>query len=259
MNNRKRDKQRRQRLSLQNRDLVRNQLNLVIENIKQEEEEREVTKEEDPLKYFSQQLRKKEKEEERKRKEEERKKYLHPIKEEEDPLKFFEHNTENKVETELDPLKYVKKSQEINADINQKPKVLGELALHDEEKLAEKLAEAIKNNDIPEEIIVNKHEDERSNSEEKKKRFKTKLVTALRLSSQRGLRKRLNDQLLLQRVKGDNNVANAEDAIKQSEKGNDGGNTLLGADAQVNPTDNTQTIKETKQVDLKSYMEKLKK
>ena len=59
MNNRKRDKQRRQRLSLQNRDLVRNQLNLVIEKIKQEEEEREVTKEEDPLKYFSQQLRKK--------------------------------------------------------------------------------------------------------------------------------------------------------------------------------------------------------
>ena len=258
MNNRKRDKQRRQRLSLQNRDLVRNQLNLVIENIKQEEE-REVTQEEDPLKYFSQQLRKKEKEEERKRKEEERKKYLHPIKEEEDPLKFFEHNTENKDETELDPLKYVKKSQEINADINQKPKVLGELALHDEEKLAEKLAEAIKNNDIPEEIIVNKHEDERSNSEEKKKRFKTKLVTALRLSSQRGLRKRLNDQLLLQRVKGDNNVANAEDAIKQSETGKVGGNTLLGADEQVNPTDNKQTIKETKQVDLRPYMEKFKK
>jgi hypothetical protein len=256
MNNRKRDKQKRQRLSLQNRDLVRNQLNLVIENIKrEEEEEREVTKEEDQLKYFSKKLRKKEKEEERKRKEEERKKYLHPIKEEEDPLKFFEHNTENKDETELDPLKYVKKSQEINADINQEPKVLGELALHDEEKLAE----AIKNNDIPEEIIVNKHEDERSNSEEKKKRFKTKLVTALRLSSQRGLRKRLNDQLLLQRVKGDNNVANAEDAIKQSETGKVGGNTLLGADEQVNPTDNTQTIKEKKQIDLGNYMKKLKK
>ena len=256
MNNRKRDKQKRQRLSLQNRDLVRNQLNLVIENIKreEEEEEREVTQEEDPLKYFSQQLRKKEKEEERKRKEEERKKYLHPIQEEEDPLKFFEHNTENKDETELDPLKYVKKSQEINADINQEPKVLGELALHDEEKLAE----AIKNNDIPEEIIVNKHEDERSNSEEKKKKFQTRLKTALRLSCQRGLQKRLNDKLL-QRVKGDNNVANAEDAIKQSETGNDGGNTLLGADAQVNPTDNTQTIKETKQVDLRVYMEKLKK
>ena len=49
------------------------------------------------------------------------------------------------------------------------------MALHDEEKLAEKLAEAIKNNEPeepeepeqpeqPEEIIVNKHEDERSNS-----------------------------------------------------------------------------------------------
>ena len=95
-------------------------------------------------------------------------------------------------------------------------------------------------------------------TDEKKKKFQTRLKTALRLSCQRGLQKRLNDKLL-QRVKGDNNVANAEDAIKQSEKGNDGGNTLLGADAQVNPTDNTQTIKETKQVDLKSYMEKLKK
>ena len=81
MNNRKRDKNRRARLSLQNKDLVRNQLNIVMENmgIKQEEE---VTEEEDPLKFFSQQQRKKEKEEERK-------KYLLPIEEEDDPLKFF--------------------------------------------------------------------------------------------------------------------------------------------------------------------------
>ena len=245
MNNRKRDKQKRQRLSLQNRDLVRNQLNLVIENKKKEEEEEmEVTEEEDHLKNFRDQ-------EERKRKEEERKKYLHPIDEVEDPLKFFEHN---KDETEFDPLKYVKKIEEINPDINQEPKVLLELPLHDEEKLAE----AIRNNDIPEEIIVNKPKHVRSNSEEEKRKFIIKMKTALRLSSLRGFRKRLNDKLL-QRVKGNNNVANAEDAIKQSETGNDGGNTLLGADAQVNPTDNTQTTKETKQVDLRAYMEKFKK
>ena len=141
MNNKRRDKQKRQRLSLQNQNLVRNQLNLVIENLKKEEEQ-EVTKEEDPLKYFSQQLRKQEKEKERE-------KYLKTIKEEEDPLKFFENN-ENKEEKELDPLKFVKKNEELNE--TDEPKVLGNLALHDEEKLAE----AIKNNDIPEEIIINK-------------------------------------------------------------------------------------------------------
>ena len=245
MNNRKRDKQKRQRLSLKNSNFLRNQLNLAIENIKKEEEEEmEVTEEEDHLKNFRDQ-------EERKRKEEERKKYLHPIDEVEDPLKFFEHN---KDETEFDPLKYVKKIEEINPDINQEPKVLLELPLHDEEKLAE----AIRNNDIPEEIIVNKPKHVRSNSEEEKRKFIIKMKTALRLSSLRGFRKRLNDKLL-QRVKGNNNVANAEDAIKQSETGNVGGNTLLGADEQVNPTDNKQTIKETKQVDLRPYMEKFKK
>ena len=245
MNNRKRDKQKRQRLSLKNSNFLRNQLNLAIENIKKEEEEEmEVTEEEDHLKNFRDQ-------EERKRKEEERKKYLHPIDEVEDPLKFFEHN---KDETEFDPLKYVKKIEEINPDINQEPKVLLELPLHDEEKLAE----AIRNNDIPEEIIVNKPKHVRSSSEEEKRKFIIKMKTALRLSSLRGFRKRLNDKLL-QRVKGNNNVANAEDAIKQSETGNVGGNTLLGADEQVNPTDNKQTIKETKQVDLRPYMEKFKK
>ena len=60
MNNKKRDKQKRQRLSLQNQNLVRNQLNLLVEKYKKEEEA-EVTQEEDPLKFFSQQLRKKKK------------------------------------------------------------------------------------------------------------------------------------------------------------------------------------------------------
>ena len=141
--NKIRDKQRRQRLSLQNQNLVRNQLNLVIEKVKKEEEE-EVTKEEDPLKFFSQQLRKKEKEQERQ-------KYLKTIKEEDDPLKYFENN-EEKGKEELDPLKFVKENEELNPD--NEPKVLGNLALHDEKKLAE----AIKNNDIPEEIVINKPE-----------------------------------------------------------------------------------------------------
>lgn len=52
-----RDKEKRKRMSLQNQDLLRNNLNLVIENNKKEEEE--VTQEEDPLKFFSQQEKKK--------------------------------------------------------------------------------------------------------------------------------------------------------------------------------------------------------
>ena len=154
MNNRKRDKNRRARLSLQNKDLVRNQLNIVMENmgIKQEEE---VTEEEDPLKFFSQQQRKKEKEEERK-------KYLLPIEEEDDPLKFFDKKDNE--EKELDPLKFLK-----NENQEEGPKVLGNMALHDEEKLAE----AIKKNDIPEEIIITKNE-ERSSIKDKEKKMEKK-------------------------------------------------------------------------------------
>ena len=96
MNNRKRDKNRRARLSLQNKDLVRNQLDLVIQNMGLKAEEPEVTEEEDPLKFFSQQQRKKEKEEEAK-------KYLHPIAEEDDPLKYFDKKEESEIEQ--DPLK----------------------------------------------------------------------------------------------------------------------------------------------------------
>ena len=236
MNNKRRDKQKRQRLSLQNQNLVRNQLNLVIENLKKEEEQ-EVTKEEDPLKYFSQQLRKQEKEKERE-------KYLKTIKEEEDPLKFFENN-ENKEETELDPLKFVKKNEELNE--NAEPKVLGSLALHDEEKLAE----AIKNNDIPEEIVVNKQENK--NEGEKQKKLQKRMKTALRLSNHKGLVKRLNDKLL-QRVKNVNKVNDGE-AAKITEETKDTGNTLLGADAQINPA-NAQGSKQTKQIDLSNFMKK---
>ena len=236
MNNKRRDKQKRQRLSLQNQNLVRNQLNLLVEKYKKEEEA-EVTQEEDPLKFFSQQLKKK-------KKEEERQKYLKEIKEEDDPLKFFEHN-ENKEETELDPLKFVKKSEELNeAD---EPKVLGNLALHDEEKLAE----AIKNNDIPEEIIVKKKENQ--NEGDKQKKMQKRMKTALRLSSIGGLSRRLNDKLL-QRVKNVNKV-NDGDAAKITEETRDTGNTLLGDDVQINPA-NAQGVKQTKQVDLSAFMKK---
>ena len=139
MSNRRRDKNKRARLSLQNRDLVRNQLNLVIENMGLKQEEPEVTEEEDPLKFFSQQQRKKEKEEEAK-------KYIHPISEEEDPLKFFDKN--DKEEKEEDPLKFLKKEE----NVEDGSKILENLAAHDEKKLAE----AIENNDIPEEINVQK-------------------------------------------------------------------------------------------------------
>ena len=236
MSNKIRDKQKRQRLSLQNQNLVRNQLNLVIENIKKEEEA-EVTKEEDPLKYFSQQLRKKEKEKERL-------KYLKTIKEEDDPLKYFENN-ENTEKEELDPLKFVKENEALSD--NDEPKVLGNLALHDEEKLTD----AIKNNDIPEEIIINKQENE--NEGDKQKKLQKRMKTALRLSNHRGLVKRLNDKLL-ERVKNVKKVNDGE-AAKITEETKDTGNTLLGADAQINPA-NAQGAKQTKQIDLSAFMKK---
>ena len=240
MSNRRRDKNKRARLSLQNRDLVRNQLNLVIENMGLNQEEPEVTEEEDPLKFFSQQQRKKEKEEEAK-------KYLHPIAEEDDPLKFFEKK-ENE-EKEEDPLKFLKKEE----NVEDGSKILENLAAHDEQKLAE----AINKNDIPEEINVQKKSNEHTTSEDKEKKMAKKLRTALRLSQKVNIVKRLNEKLL-NRVRNSNkNVANAEDAIKKTNAANDG-NTLLAADEQIDPTKDGQPIKQTKEVDLKSFMENKK-
>lgn len=242
MNNRRRDKYKRQRLSLQNRDLVRNQLNLVMENMGiKPEDEPEVTEEEDPLKFFSQQERKR-------KKEEEAKKYLLPITEEEDPLKFFEQQKEN-AEKEQDPLKFVKESDEQNPD---KQKVLGNLALHDEKKLAE----AIKNNDIPEEIVIKKKE--HSNSQEKKnkeQKMVKRMKTALRFSQREALVTRAKDKLL-KRLQESRN-SKAEKAAK-STTNEPSGNTLLGAEEQINPTTQT-TTKQTKEIDLKSFMGNPKK
>ena len=233
MNNRKRDKNRRARLSLQNKDLVRNQLDLVIQNMGLKAEEPEVTEEEDPLKFFSQQQRKKEKEEEAK-------KYLHPIAEEDDPLKYFDKKEESEIEQ--DPLKFLKKNE--NPDEN---KVLGNLALHDEKKLAED----IKNNNIPEEIIINKKDDEETSSENKQKRMEKKLKTAMRLSQRVNLVRKINEKLL-GRIKNIKKVANAQDNINKSETSN--GNTLLSAEEQIDPTKNNQVATEKKEVDLKNFM-----
>ena len=159
-----RDKEKRNRMSLQNQDLLRNNLNLVIENNKKEVEE--VTQEEDPLKFFSQQ-------EKKKKKEEEAKKYLLPITEEEDPLKFFDQ--QNKTEEAQDPLKFLK-----NEQVDQGENILN-LEKHDEEKLAE----AIKNNELPEEVVVKKKENEAKEPHAEKtkaQKMARRMKTAQRLS-----------------------------------------------------------------------------
>ena len=237
MNNRRmKDKNRRARLSLQNRDLVRNQLNIAIENFKKDEAE--VTEEEDPLKFFSQQQRKKEKEEEAQ-------KYLHKIDEEEDPLKFFENKAEE--EKEQDPLKFIKEENPDNPDT---PKVLGNLALHDEKKLEE----ALKNNDIPEEIVINKKKEENISQNEKQKKMERRLNTAMRFSQRKSAAIKLNNKLL-ERIKNTKNTPMAEDSLKKADE-NSKTDSLLGADSQVDPTKNNQPIKQAKEVDLKSFMEK---
>ena len=231
-----RDKEKRKRMSLQNQDLLRNNLNLVIENNKKEEEE--VTQEEDPLKFFSQQ-------EKKKKKEEEAKKYLLPITEEEDPLKFFDQ--QNKTEEAQDPLKFLK-----NEQVDQGENILN-LEKHDEEKLAE----AIKNNELPEEVVVKKKErEDKEPHEEKAKAQKLvkRMKTAQRLSL-KGFYKERDIDEVLKRVQNSKNTGNAQDAIDNMKEKAAGGNTLLGSEEQVDPAKNPQTTT-TKQVDLKNFMQK---
>jgi hypothetical protein len=231
-----RDKEKRKRMSLQNQDLLRNNLNLVIENNKKEEEE--VTQEEDPLKFFSQQ-------EKKKKKEEEAKKYLLPITEEEDPLKFFDQ--QNKTEEAQDPLKFLK-----NEQVGQGENILN-LEKHDEEKLAE----AIKNNELPEEVVVKKKErEDKEPHEEKAKAQKLvkRMKTAQRLSL-KGFYKERDIDEVLKRVQNSKNTGNAQDAIDNMKEKAAAGNTLLGSEEQVDPAKNPQATT-TKQVDLKNFMQK---
>ena len=231
-----RDKEKRKRMSLQNQDLLRNNLNLVLENNKKEEEE--VTQEEDPLKFFSQQ-------EKKKKKEEEAKKYLLPITEEEDPLKFFDQ--QNKTEEAQDPLKFLK-----NEQVGQGENILN-LEKHDEEKLAE----AIKNNELPEEVVVKKKErEDKEPHEEKAKAQKLvkRMKTAQRLSL-KGFYKERDIDEVLKRVQNAKNTGNAQDAIDNMKEKAAAGNTLLGSEEQVDPAKNPQATT-TKQVDLKNFMQK---
>lgn len=229
-----RDKEKRKRMSLQNQDLLRNNLNLVIENNKKEEE-KEVTEEEDPLKFFNQQERKK--------------KYLLPISEEEDPLKFFDQ--QNKTEEAQDPLKFLKNEQ-VEVEVDQGENILN-LEKHDEEKLAE----AIKNNELPEIVVVNKKENEAKEPHAEKakaQKMARRMKTAQRLSL-KGFYKERDIDEVLKRVQNAKNTGNAQDAIDNMKEKAAGGNTLLGSEEQVDPAKNPQTTT-TKQVDLKNFMQK---
>ena len=240
MNNRKRDKNKRARLSLQNKDLLRNQLKLEERNKDNKDNEIEDTGEEDTLAMFRKEQRAKEKEEERQ-------KYLLPIAEEDDPLNFFKNQEkEEKEEKEQDPLKFIKQ-EELEEGA---PKVLGNLAKHDEKKLAE----AIINNDIAEEIIVNKKEkNDSENKENKEQKMVRRMKTAMRFSQRIDFDGRSKDSLM-KRMQ-EKKPVNPEITAKQT--GNEqSGNTLLTADEQVDPANNpTQTTK-TKDVDLKNFMAK---
>ncbi len=233
MSNRLRDKNKRARLSLQNRDIFKAQINKIIDNMGlKKENEPEVTQKENPLKFFSQQQRKKEKEEEKK-------KYLLPINEEDDPLKYFENKKDE--EKELDPIKFVKR-ESIGDSIGLN------LPLHDEEKLAN----ALENNDIPEEIIVKKKEKKEGEGKTKEQKMAKRMKTAIRLSERASLVMKANDKLLQRLQESIKGVA-AENAVKPT--GNEaGGNTLLSADAQVDPAKNTNPATKTKEIDLKSFM-----
>jgi hypothetical protein len=234
----KRDKERRKRMSLQNQDLIRNNLNLVIEKNK-DEEEKEVTEEEDPIKFFSQQQKKK-------KKEEEAKKYLLPITEEEDPLKYFDQ--QNKAEEAQDPLKFLK-----NEQVEEKGKNVLNLEKHDEKKLAE----AIKNNELPEEIVVNKKENETKephSQKAKEQKMAKRMKTAVRLSL-KGFYQERDLEEVLRRVQNSKNTGNAQEAIDNIKGKATTGNTLLGSEEQVDPAKNPQATT-TKKVDLKNFMKK---
>ena len=233
----KRDKERRKRMSLQNQDLIRNNLNLVIEKNK-DEEEKEVTEEEDPIKFFSQQQKKK-------KKEEEAKKYLLPITEEEDPLKYFDQ--QNKAEEAQDPLKFLK-----NEQVEKGENVLN-LEKHDEQKLAE----AIKNNELPEEIVVNKKENETKephSQKAKEQKMAKRMKTAVRLSL-KGFYQERDLEEVLRRVQNSKNTGNAQEVIDNMKEKATTGNTLLGSEEQVDPAKNPQATT-TKKIDLKNFMQK---
>ena len=239
----------RKRLSLQNKNLKNNKLDEMAENmgLDKVEEEKEVTDEIDHLKIISEEQRKKEKEEEAK-------KYLKPIIEEEDPLKYFEKNKAKEAEDE-DPLNFMKKKEELMSD--SLPKMLGIISDFNENTLAEK----IKNNDIPEEInIEKKQENEKYSMEERKKKMEKRYKTSLRLTQRKGFETRAKDKLM-QRLQNYKNSINAGDTIKNTEKltetkKNSNSNTLLSAEEQVSNKTSNNTVVTKKDIDLSDFMKK---
>ena len=249
MSNKIRDKIKRQRMSVQNKDLIR-KLDLAIDDLQIKEEEPEVTQEEDPIKYFSQQQRKKEKELEN-----EKKKLLMPINEEvEDPLQYFEKKeNENK---EQDPMQFLKNIADENIENieNTEPKILGELYKHDEEKLAER----IKKGDLPDEIVIKKEIKPLSEEIKEKKMYK-RMQTSLMFSQRVVLVARAKDKLIkrLQESKESKQKVMNQGNIVQTANNDNGGTSLLGAEAQIDPNKQpSQTVKQTKEIDLKNFMVK---
>ena len=237
----------RQRLSLQNQNLQKNKLKEVLENDDNDnEEEKEVVEEEDVLKNFSEQQRKKEKEEEAK-------KYLKPIKEEEDPLKYFDKKKSKEAEDE-DPLFFIKESEERPSD--DLPKTMGIMI---SEPMTEKtLIEKLNNDDFPDILLPSKNRSNLYTHEERKKKMEKRFKTSLRLTQRKGMEQRAKDKLM-QRVQNYKNMINAGDAIKNKEKPNEKkniGNTLLSAEEQVSNSNNNNTVKTKKEVDLSSFMKK---
>ena len=239
----------RKRLSLQNQNLKSNKLDEIAEKGESDkvEEEKEFTDEVDHLKIFSEQQKKK-------KKEEEAKKYLKPILEEDDPLKYFEKNKAKEAEDE-DPLNFMKKKEELMSD--SLPKMLGIISEFNENELAEK----IKNNDIPEEIhIEKKQENQKYSMEERKKKMEKRYKTSLRLTQRKGFEARAKDKLM-QRLQNYKNSINAGDTIKNTEKltetkNNGNSNTLLSAEEQVSNKTNNNTVVTKKDVDLRDFMKK---
>ena len=239
----------RKRLSLQNQNLKSNKLDEITGKGESDkvEEEKESIDEVDHLKIFAEQQRKK-------KKDEEAKKYLKPILEEDDPLKYFEKNKAKEAEDE-DPLNFMKKKEELMSD--SLPKMLGIISEFNENDLAEK----IKNNDIPEEIhIEKKQENQKYSMEERKKKMEKRYKTSLRLTQRKGFEARAKDKLM-QRLQNYKNSINAGDTIKNTEKltetkKNSNSNTLLSAEEQVSNKTSNNTVVTKKDIDLSDFMKK---
>ena len=127
-------------------------------------------------------------------------------------------------------------------------------------KWKKSLSEKIKNNDIPEELIIEKKVvSEKYTMEERKKKMEKRYKTSLRLSQRKGFEARAKDKLMQRLQNYKNNLVNAGDTIKNNEKKpeqKNNGNTLLSAEEQVSNTNTNNITKTKKDVDLSSFMKK---